>query len=81
MHDDHQTCTIKEYRTNANKMKIRLCDKHGDQPYNAGCRDCLSLCCVKCLSGLKDCTSTGEWIIIIKYTNTCQLLTLILMIG
>jgi len=62
--DDHQTLTIQEYRANANKMKVKFCDKHEDQPYNAGCRDCLSLCCVKCLSGLKNCTSTGEWIII-----------------
>ncbi|KAF6034601.1 hypothetical protein EB796_007092 [Bugula neritina] len=59
MHDDHQTCTIQEYRTKANKMKVKFCDKHGDQPYSVGCRDCLNLCCVKCLSGLKNCTSTG----------------------
>ncbi|KAF6022458.1 hypothetical protein EB796_019226 [Bugula neritina] len=59
MHDDHQTLTIQEYRANANKIKVRLCDKHEDQPYSVGCRDCLSLCCVKCLSGLKNCTSTN----------------------
>ncbi|KAF6022478.1 hypothetical protein EB796_019221 [Bugula neritina] len=50
---------MQEYRANANKIKVRLCDKHEDQPYNVGCRDCLSLCCVNCLSGLKNCTSTG----------------------
>jgi len=80
MHDDHQTCTMQEYKANANKMKVRFCDKHGDQPYSVGCRDCLSLCCVKCLSGLKNCTSTGERIIII-FVNTGELLTVILVIG
>ncbi|KAF6022480.1 hypothetical protein EB796_019223 [Bugula neritina] len=60
LHRSHKTLTIQEYRANANKMKVRFCDKHEDQPYNVGCKDCLSLCCVKCLSGLKNCTSTGK---------------------
>jgi len=38
---DHETLTIQEYRANANKIKVRFCDKHGDQPYSVGCRDCL----------------------------------------
>jgi len=76
LHRSHKTLTIQEYRANANKMKVRFCDKHEDQPYNVGCKDCLSLCCVKCLSGLKNCTSTGEWIIII-YTSTGDWLIII----
>ncbi|XP_067932759.1 transcription intermediary factor 1-beta-like [Watersipora subatra] len=52
---DHKYIDIKEYKPQKQKIDIRTCDKHEQQPYSSGCKVCLMVFCSRCFSGLTKC--------------------------
>ena len=44
-----------EYKVQSAKLEIRTCEVHNDQPYILGCKVCLNIACVKCVSNLDIC--------------------------
>jgi len=48
--DDHQKMTISDYRIQAKRVEKRVCPKHTAYLYSLGCRVCVQLFCVQCVS-------------------------------
>jgi len=48
--DDHQKMTISDYRIQAKRLERRVCPKHTAYPYSLGCKVCIQLFCVQCVS-------------------------------
>jgi len=53
--DDHQKMAISDYRIQAKRLEIRVCPKHTAYPYIHGCKVCVQLFCVQCVSSTNFC--------------------------
>ncbi|XP_067949329.1 tripartite motif-containing protein 2-like isoform X1 [Watersipora subatra] len=57
---DHTKIAMSEYREQAAKLEKRTCSIHEYQPYILGCKVCLTIACVQCISGLEECENGGH---------------------
>ncbi|XP_067941624.1 uncharacterized protein [Watersipora subatra] len=57
---DHTKIAMSEYREQAAKLEKRTCSIHEDQPYVLGCKVCLTIACLQCISGLEECDNGGH---------------------
>jgi len=64
--DDHRKMTISDYRIQAKRLERRVCPKHTDQQISLGCRVCVQLFCMQCLSGIESCVG-GKTSLVLKH--------------
>jgi len=55
MCDDHQKMVMSDYKLQAARLKARVCPKHKGHPLSVGCKACVQLFCVQCLSETNSC--------------------------
>ena len=48
---------MEDYKVQSTKLEIKTCEEHKDQPYSLGCKVCLTIICMRCVSGLDICSN------------------------